>query len=121
MEEDAAKKKDAQFATNNIMIDLMKGMFVLKALGEHCCIPTSAVICHVAGDDVLASWSKADLENLNSVNDARNNSILAHGHAVIRCQQHHWTIDALCVGGYKRRCHQDGAGCAAVGGGSAAR
>ena len=39
MEEEAAKKKDARFATNNIMIDLMKGMFVLKALGEHCCIP----------------------------------------------------------------------------------
>ena len=38
MEGDADAKKDARFATNNITIDLMKGMFLLKALGLHCCI-----------------------------------------------------------------------------------
>ena len=38
MEEDADGGKDARFATNNVMIDLMKGVFLLKALGEHCCI-----------------------------------------------------------------------------------
>ena len=48
-------------------LDLMKNMALLKGLG----------------DVELASWSRDDLKHLNSANDARNQSMLAHRHWVV--------------------------------------
>ena len=45
----------------------------------------SLIICVSKGDDLLADWTKANLFELNNVNEARNNSILAHGHSVMHC------------------------------------